>query len=156
MKDLAKDVHFDLIAPCQKMTARKPLFHMLAQEASAHLRLPEQTVFQRLIDKDTLTGSGIGGGVAIEHLKIHRARKPFTALVTLENPVDFDAVDNIPVDIVCLVLSPESDGPYHLRRLSRVSRLLKNEALCERLRTAQSSAEIEALLLDPGEWLLAA
>lgn len=156
MNEFGKDVHFDLIMPRQKVVSQKQVFQILAHKASQVLSIPEQVIFQRLADKESTASSGIGNGVSIPHFKMQRAKKPLVMLATLENAIKLDALDNMPVDIICFVLSPDSDGPYHLRRLSRVSRLLKSEELCQKLRNAETQAEIEALLINPEGWLLAA
>ena len=109
-----------------------------------------------MMDKEKDATSGVGHGVAIPHLKLSGIDKPFTALVSLNNALDFEAPDNKPVDLVCLVISPESDGPLHLRRLSRISRMLHNESLHEKICETDDADAIHALFMAPEEWMMAA
>jgi len=67
----------------------------------------------------------------------------------LDHPVDFDSMDDQPVDLVFLLLAPEGAGADHLKALARVSRLLRNQAICEKLRAAPHAATLYALLTEP-------
>ncbi len=156
MNDYSSDLHFDAILPRLKIVSNKQALMTFAQQVSKHLDVSEQRVFELLMKKENQTSSGVGNGIAIPHLQVRGAQRPFTVLATLENPVDFKAVDEQPVDLVCLVLSPESDGPLHLRRLSRISRLLMNETLHKKLCEARDEQSIQTLLMDPEGWLMAA
>ena len=156
MNDYSQDLHFDAILPCQKVVSHKQIFMTFAKQAEKHLGISAEKLFDLLIEKESSASSGIGNGVAIPHLQVRGPQKPFTIIATLERPLDFNAIDNEPVDIVCLVMSPQSDGPYHLRRLSRISRLLKNKALRKKLVEARDTQTIHALLIDPEGWLMAA
>jgi len=156
MNDYSSDLHFDAILPRLKVVSYKQILMAFAKEASKHLNVSDERVFELLMKKEGQTGSGVGNGVSIPHLQVHGPQKHFTIMATLEHAVDFKAADNEPVDLVCLVLSPESDGPLHLRRLSRVSRLLMNETLHKKLCEAHDEHSIRALLMDPEGWLMAA
>jgi len=87
---------------------------------------------------------------------MRRIQSPFTMLMTIDKPSNHETPDGSPVDLYCLLISPLSDGPIHLRRLSRLSRLMKNETLHKRIRETQDSDVIRSLLLDPEGWLMAA
>ena len=111
---------------------------------------------EKVMDKEAFSCSGIGDGVATPNLKVKGLRKPFTILATLRRDVDVAANDEVPVGVVCLVLSPESEGPAHLRRLSRISRALKNAGLYKKIRNTKDADIIQSLFMDPDGWLLAA
>ena len=96
-----------------------------------------------LEDKES---SGIGDGVAIPHLKSTPLKSPFILVARLDEKVEFNALDGLPVDLVCAVLSPQMDGPLHLRRLSRVTRLFREPLIVERLRLANSEEEMASIL----------
>jgi len=156
MNDYARDLHFDVILPRLKIVNYKQVLLACAKEAEKHLGISSQTLFELLIEKEKQAGSGIGNNVAIPHIQVRGPQRVFTLLATLEQPIDFNSIDNEPVDIIGFVLSPESDGPYHLRRLSRVSRLLKCPELRQKLHEAPDEMTMHALLMDPDGWLLAA
>ncbi len=156
MNDYSSDLHFNIVLPRLKIIAQKQIFMAFAKEACKHLNVSEENVFELLIDQEAQSSSGVGYGVAIPHLQVRGPQKPFTILATLEQAIDFNAADSQPADLVCLVLSPESDGPLHLRRLSRISRLLMNETLHRKLCEARDEQSIRALLVDPEGWLMAA
>jgi len=156
MNDYSRDLDFDLILPHLKVMSYKQVLMQFAAQAAKHTNVSQSALFALLMKQERNTSSGVGNGVAIAHLQARGPQKPFTMLATLDHPVDFKAVDDKPVNLACLVFSPESEGPYHLRRLSRISRLLKNDILHKRILEAQDKESIHALLLDPEGWLLAA
>ena len=92
------------------------------------------------------------------HLCIKGLDKPFVLFARLNRVIDFDSTDGAPVDLVCLLLSPAEDGPHHLRRLSRLSRLLRNTQFCRRLRDVPEADGVRALMhgLQPQEIAIAA
>ena len=115
-----------------------------------------EKVLQAVLDREKIMSTGIGDGIAIPHLKMRRVRVPFTMMMTMGNDVHHETPDGKPVNIYSLLISPAEDGPLHLRRLSRISRLLRNESLCQRLRDTQDRDVIQSLLIDPEGWTLAA
>ena len=156
MNTYTHDLHVDMIVPKLKATNQKEIFTALSKQAEKHLNISAKALGQLLLKKEEKIGSGIGDGVAIPHIQVRGPQKPFTTLITLDKPVEFQAKDNEPVDIICMILSPEADGPLHLRRLSRISRLLKNKTLDSKLREARDTHSIRTLLMDPEGWLMAA
>ena len=90
----------------------------------------------------------MGSGIAIPHGKLPNLEKLFGCFARLENPIEFDSVDNEPVDLIFLLLAPESAGADHLKALARISRILRNSVNCDKLRTAQTSDNIYTLLTD--------
>ena len=156
MNDYGRDLHFDVVLPRLKAMSFKQVLRQFAHHASEHLNVSEERLYNMLVEKEEKASSGIGDNIAIAHLKAVGPQKPFNMLATLQRPVECNAIDDEPVDVVCLVLSPETDGPYHLRRLARVSRLLTNDQLHKRLHDARDEQEIRSLLIDPEGWLMAA
>lgn len=100
--------------------------------------------------------SGIGDGVAIPHLSLSGLQDSYMAMARLQQPIDFNAVDARPVDLVFLLISPEKDGSRHLSRLAGVTRMFRNEQLRQQLRGSEDKDVLQALLLDPQSRLLAA
>lgn len=159
MSDIYEDIFIDLVLPANKAGSQKQMFRDLAAAASQKCSIPEQTIFDRLMDRERLASSGIGDGVAIPHLKFRRLQTPITALLVAETPASFRAVDDLPVDIVYMLLSPDVSGPVHLRRLSRITRFLRNHEVRRRIREAGHTGDAEALrsiFIAPEGWLMAA
>lgn len=112
---------------------------------------------EQLLLAEASESSGIGEGVAIAHLKSTPLKKPFILVAKLDHPVEFDSIDGLPVDIICAVLSPQMDGPLHLRRLARVTRIFREPLIIERLRQATSEEEMASILkLDSNQDFMAA
>ena len=156
MSSYVKDVQFDLIVPGVRAASKGQVFLNLAQNAADFLNISEKTMLERVTKREGSINSGIGNGIAIPHFKMRRIHKPFTMLMTLESPIRQETPDSIPVDIYCLLISPEKDGPIHLRRLSRLSRMMNNQTLHKRIRETQDRDLIRSLLSNPEGWLMAA
>lgn len=152
MHEFLKDIRFNLVLPEVKANNNKKAFEVIAEEAAPICGLPEEDLLERFLDREKIASSGIGGGVAIPHMKFRRLNKPFMILAKMHKEVEFKAVDGEPVDLVCIVMSPDKDGPIHLRRLSRITRLLRNNVLCNRLREAEDSQSMIDVLMETDSW----
>lgn len=137
------------IIPALKVQAKKQLLHELAARAHTVTGLPERKIFEVLTERERLGTTGVGQGIAIPHgrLAIDRIAGVFARL---EQPLDYEAVDGQPVDLVFMLLAPEGAGADHLKALARVSRLLRNQATCEKLRAAKNPEAIYAILTANG------
>ena len=103
-------------------------------------------VRERLQERESLGSTGFGRGIAIPHARIEGLRRPVAALLKLEEPVDFDAADGMPVDLVFGLLSPESSGVTHLHALAAISRLARDERIHEALSEAPHEEALFGLL----------
>lgn len=156
MNNYGHDLEFEIIIPELAGTTYSQILKALSSETAQTLNVSAKALYDLLMKKEEISGSGIGGGVAIPHIQVQGPTKGMAILATLKNQIDIDAVDGEPVDLVCLVISPERDGPIHLRRLARISRLLRCEDLHKKLSEAKDAEAIRALLIDPEGWLMAA
>jgi PTS system nitrogen regulatory IIA component len=156
MSPIVKDVQADVILPDLKASSSRQVMQILAAEASLHEAIDAENLYEDLLKKEQHTTSGIGGGVAILHLQVDGLYEPFLMMARLQNSVDFNAVDRQPVDLVVLLVSPEADGPVHLRRLSRISRVFKNDKFCAELRGAKDAHGMRAQMMLPDNWQIAA
>jgi len=136
----------DAIIPALKAQSKKQLLQELAARAHAQTRLPERRIFETLIERERLGTTGVGQGIAIPHGRMPEATTITGIFARLENPIDYDAVDSQPVDLVFMLLAPENAGADHLKALARVSRLLRNQATCEKLRAANTAEALYAIL----------
>lgn len=147
MSDTEDDFAFDGIIAELKATTVKQTYQVIASNAGKATGLSAPVLYKKLMEQERKATSGIGGGVAIPHLRLRQLDKPYSLLVRLPNLVDFNAVDDRPVGLLCLLLSPDNDVAAHLRRLSRVTRMLRDETLCSQLKDARKEDTIRALLL---------
>lgn len=139
------------VIPCLRATSKKQALQDLAKKASEITGQHERTVFDVLMERERLGTTGVGNGIAIPHGKLPNLEKLYGVFARVEHPVDFQAIDDQPVDLVFLLLAPETAGADHLKALARVSRLLRDKATCEKLRGTDSGDALFALLTDTTE-----
>ena len=138
----------EAILPALKVISKKQALQELAARASALTGQNERAVFEVLLQREKLGTTAVGYGVAIPHGKLPKLEKIFGLFARLDRPIDFEAMDGQPVDLVFLLLAPEGAGADHLKALARVSRLLRDRGICEKLRGADQAEAIYALLTD--------
>ncbi|NNM77280.1 PTS transporter subunit EIIA [Sphingomonas sp. ID1715] len=124
---------------------KKALFQALAQHAERVMGLPAREVLERLNERERLGTTGFGGGVAIPHGRLPGLDRIRAAFVRLEKPIDYGAIDDLPVDLVFMMLSPEESGAEHLKALAQVSRRLRDRGFVAKLRGAGSPDALFAL-----------
>ncbi|HEY2444123.1 MAG TPA: PTS IIA-like nitrogen regulatory protein PtsN [Rhizomicrobium sp.] len=139
----------EAVIPALKVQSKKHLLQELAQHAARITQIPERRIFETLIERERLGSTGMGQGIAIPHGRIAGLSRISGLFARLETPVAYDAVDDQPVDLVFLLLAPEGAGADHLKALARVSRLLRNQSACEKLRAATKAEVLYALLTEP-------
>jgi PTS system nitrogen regulatory IIA component len=143
----------DLISPngvvgTLSAKSKKQVLQALSSHAAELTELPERDIFDTLLQRERLGSTGVGRGVAIPHGKLNALDDIVGLFGRLEEPVDFESVDNEPVDLVFLLLAPESAGADHLKALARISRLLREPAVIDKLRTSRDEAALYALLTE--------
>jgi len=131
------DVMIDVAA-----SDKQKLLLELARKAGSILELLPDSVFSGLIKREELGSTGVGGGVALPHARFQQVKKPFGMLVRLKKPMDFDAVDAKPVDLVFALLLPEAADGEQLGALACIARKLRNPEITAALRRARDSAEM--------------
>jgi PTS system nitrogen regulatory IIA component len=129
-------------------TTKKDVLQNIAAKAASLLGNDKFAVFDVLWERERLGTTGIGQSIAIPHGRLPGLKKVFGFLARLEQPINFEAIDDKPVDLVFLLLSPEGAGADHLHALASVSRLLRNPQLCQQLRDAKTAAGIYKILTD--------
>ncbi len=143
----------DVIAPPRvvaKLRAgnKKQALHELASKAGEALGIDQKRIFDVLMERERLGTTGVGHGIAIPHGKLPDLSSVFGMFAQLDKPVNFDAIDEQPVDLIYLLLAPENAGADHLKALARVSRMLRDKRLCAKLRGCNSADSLYALLSD--------
>lgn len=126
-------------------TGKKPLFQSLGQLAEQVYGIDQQKVVDRLTERERLGSTGFGGGVAIPHGKIEGLDHVVGVFAQLAQPIDFGAVDDMPVDLVAMLLSPVDAGAEHLKALAQVSRALRDRLFVEKLRGAANGDALSVL-----------
>ncbi len=143
---LADLLHQDAIIPALKVNSKKQLLQELAAKASKITGLSEREIFDVVLQRERLGSTGVGNGIAIPHGKLASVRSIVGVFARLESPVDFEALDDQPIDLVFLLLAPEGAGADHLKALSRIARVLRDQDLVAKLRATDSASAIYAFL----------
>lgn len=155
MNELSDLISVDCIDPAMSASNKKGVIQQLAVAASRKTGIPAKTIAAMLNAREKTGSTGFGGGVALPHAKIEGLDEVFGYFARLAAPIDFQSVDDLPVDLVFLILSPPDAGAGHLKALAGVSRALRDRANAAKLRGARSRDAIFALL-SAGEALHAA
>lgn len=132
-----------------KVTSKKQALQEMSARAAALTGLSERNIFETLLERERLGSTGVGQGIAIPHGKLAQLTRLYGLFARLDTPVEFDSVDDQPVDLVFLLLAPEAAGADHLKALARISRLLRNQAVVEKLRASDDPAALFAILTEP-------
>lgn len=141
----------DFIAPnaviaASKAASKKQLFQEISARAAFISGIPEREIFDALWHREKLGSTGVGNGVAIPHGKLAKAGRIFGLFVRLEAPVDFDATDGVPVDLVCVLIAPEAAGADHLKALAQIARTLREASFTSLLRATRDESGLYSLL----------
>lgn len=138
----------EAVIPSLKTQGKKQLLQELAERMAVLTRLPARRICETLVERERLGTTGMGQGIAIPHGRLAGLPKITGLFVRLDPPIVYDAVDDQPVDLVFLLLAPEGAGADHLKALARVSRLLRDQATCEKLRAAKKPEVLYSLLTE--------
>jgi nitrogen PTS system EIIA component len=138
----------DAVMPSLKARNKKQLLTELSAQAARISGLTERDIFDVLLQRERLGSTGLGQGVAIPHGKMAGLKRIVGLFARLAEPVDFEAVDGAPVDIVFLLLAPEGAGADHLKALARISRLLREGTAVEKLRASKDATALYAVLTE--------
>ncbi|MGE5147019.1 MAG: PTS IIA-like nitrogen regulatory protein PtsN [Candidatus Eiseniibacteriota bacterium] len=138
----------DGVVPNLRVTSKKQALQELARRASELSGASERAIFDVLLERERLGTTGVGNGIAIPHGKLAGLTRLYGMFARLEQPIPFEAIDEQPVDLIFLLLAPEGAGADHLKALARVSRLLRDRGICDKLRGTDKADAIYALLTD--------
>lgn len=136
------------IVPNLHATSKKQALQELARHGAALTGLGERQIFDVLLERERLGTTGVGSGIAIPHGKLPGLDRLYGLFARIESPIDFDAIDEQPVDLIFMLLAPENAGADHLKALARVSRLLRDKAVCDKLRGSDNADALYALLTE--------
>jgi PTS system nitrogen regulatory IIA component len=131
-------------------SSKRQVLAVVAEIAARKLGLDAGVILDALLDREAAGSTGVGHGVAAPHARLEGLERMRGVFVRLDQPVEFDAVDDKPVDLIFALFAPKDAGADHLRALARVSRLLRQAELREQLRQARTADAIYALLVQDG------
>ena len=134
------------VMPALKVNSKKQALQELAARAAALCGRSEREVLDVLAQRERLGSTGIGNGIAIPHGKLPKLERLFGVFARLDRPIDFEALDGQPVDLLFLLLAPEAAGADHLKALARVARLLRDPEVARKLRESRDAEAIYAVL----------
>lgn len=136
----------DGVIPGLDVHSKKHAIQEIAAVAARQTGVPEREVFDTLLQRERLGSTGVGNGVAIPHGKLVGLERLAGFFFRLSEPVEFEALDDRPVDLIFALLAPEDAGADHLKALARIARVLRSPGVADELRGASSAREIHALL----------
>ena len=127
-------------------TSKKQVLEELSKLAEIKLGINSRTLLENLIKREKLGSTAVGNGIAIPHANINAIDRPFVFVSTLVNGLDFNSTDDLPVDIIFLLIAPDKKGSEHLQALALISRLLRNKELTTKLRGCKSAESALAVI----------
>ncbi len=134
-----------------RATSKKQALQELARRAATITEIDERKIFDVLMERERLGTTGVGSGIAIPHGKLTELTKLYGVFARLEKPVDFQSIDDRPVDLIFVLLAPEEAGADHLKALARVSRLLRDQTTTDKLRGTADADALFAILSESQE-----
>jgi PTS system nitrogen regulatory IIA component len=147
--DLADLIAPEGVYPSLKAKTKKQALQDVAQKASALTGIDARDILDTLLQRERLGSTGVGRGIAIPHGRLPALKSIVSVFARLDEPIDFEALDNEPVDLIFLLLAPEHAGADHLKALARISRLLREPSTIERLRASRDRAALYSVLTEP-------
>ena len=130
------------------VSSKKRLMHELGDLADGVHGLDAGSVVDALLERESLGPTGVGHGVALPHARMDGIEEVCGAFVLLEKPVDFDAVDHQPVDLVFALFAPREAGVEHLKALALISRTLRDKNVCAKVRANPDAATIHTIVTE--------
>ncbi len=137
------------IIPTLKANNKKQAIQEISARAAELTGESEHGILEILLQREKLGSTAVGNGVAIPHGKLPKLGRLFGLFARLEKPIDFEALDGQPVDLIFLLLAPENAGADHLKALARVARLLRDADIARKLRESRDAEALYAVLALP-------
>ena len=131
------------------VSSKKRLLHDLAGIAEMCYHTDYANTVEALIDREALGPTGVGGGIALPHARLENLNHVVGALILLESPVEFDAIDKQPVDVIFSLFAPKTAGVEHLKALALVSRTLREQSVVAKLRSNPDPTTLYTILTEP-------
>ena len=136
----------DAVIASLRVNGKKQVLQELSDRAAEVSGLPAREIFDSILQRERLGPTGVGDGIAIPHGKLAKCRRIFGVFARLERPIDFEALDGLPVDLIFLLIAPESAGADHLKALATIARKLRNPNLAAQLRATRDASAIYSMM----------
>jgi len=146
--DLSDLISPEAIIPALKANSKKQALQAVAEKAAQNTGIDERAIFETLLQREKLGSTGVGGGIAIPHGKLPKLTRIFGLFARLARPIDFEALDDQPVDLIFLLLAPEGSGADQLKALARIARHLREPGVAGKLRASADQAALYAVLTE--------
>jgi PTS system nitrogen regulatory IIA component len=144
--DLSDLIRPEAILASLKANSKKQAIQAVAEKAAAMTGVEEREILETLLQRERLGSTGVGGGIAIPHGKLAKLDRIFGLFARVAKPIDFEALDDQPVDLIFLLLAPETAGADHLKALARIARHLREPGIAGKLRASTDTAALYAVL----------
>ena len=135
-----------LVLSLTNVSSKKRLFQEIAFNMAIAYSISSEEVFTALQDREQLGPTGMGNGIAIPHARIEKISSIKGMFIRLEKPINFDSIDKQKVDIVFAIIAPINSGVDHLKALAKVSRLLRDQDICSKLRSTEDRTALFSIL----------
>lgn len=129
-------------------TSKKRALELISQIAANHTGLSSTELFECMLNREKMGSTGIGNGIAIPHARMFNSEEAVAILLQCQEPIEFDSIDNKPVDLLFALLVPEEQCKEHLKTLSSMAERLSNKQVLKQLRSAQSDQELYEIMID--------
>src|SRR5271165_4372528 len=136
----------DAVLSALRVNGKKQALQEMSERAAKVSRLSAREIFDALLQRERLGSTGVGNGIAIPHGKLPKCDKIFGIFARLERPIDFEALDGAPVDLIFLLIAPEAAGADHLKALARIARVLRDSTLTAKLRATRDTSALFSVL----------
>ena len=138
----------DAVVASLKAGTKKQALQELSAIATRQCGLPASEILEALLQRERLGSTGIGNGIAIPHGKLAKVEHIFGVFARVDKPIEFESLDGQPVDLILLLIAPESAGADHLKALARAARLLRSQSTTAKLRATRDVSALYAILAD--------
>lgn len=146
--DIAKLLKPEGVRVLGQVTSKKRLFQELGDMAASACGLNGDLVFDGLQERESLGPTGVGHGIALPHARIEGLSGIVGVFIRLEKPMEFEAIDRQPVDLIFALFAPKDSGVEHLKALALISRTMRDASICAKLRANSNPAALYAILTE--------
>ncbi|GJM03033.1 MAG: PTS IIA-like nitrogen-regulatory protein PtsN [Rhodomicrobium sp.] len=146
--DLGDLLSAEEVIPTLKAKSKKHVLQEIAGIAGEKIGLDQRDIFDVLLQRERLGSTGVGHGIAIPHGRLASIDRIYCLFARLDDPIDFDSIDDEPVDLVFLLLAPETAGADHLKALARISRLIRESQTLDKLRGSRERSALYSVLTE--------
>lgn len=139
-------LHRDCAKSAVSCTSKKRALEIISELAAPHLNQSAKPLFESMLSREKIGTTGIGNGIAIPHGRIQGTENAVAILLQCQKAIDFDAIDNQPVDLLFALLVPDDQCQTHLKTLAQIAEKFKDKQFCKQLRHAESDEELYRIM----------